>query len=194
MITCQISRGGKNLINVMIRGLAFIMVSFVIMSTDIIPAEAAVAKGVSINKDQVAKQDNAAASRYMQVGSDFYFGDNGRQQDYAMSMNNYKVAAYMGDADAMFMLGHMYENAFTLGLGMPDYELAEYWYLQSAESGSTDAMVALGDMYFLGREENRQEKALHWYEKAAYLGNTQGMIWAGILNVREEAEADQEYH
>jgi TPR repeat protein len=66
----------------------------------------------------------------------FFTGVPGIKQDYAEALRWYLRAAELGDPDAQFNVGLIYEN----GLGVPqDPAEAMKWFALSAEQGDLDA-------------------------------------------------------
>ena len=87
-----------------------------------------------------------------------------------------KKKAEAGDPFSMNDLGDMYYSGIEV---KQDLDLAELWYLKSAEKGLTKAVLSLG---LLHDEDNGKlpdaEKAFYWYNKAAEMGDTQGYRYA----------------
>ncbi|MCR4921190.1 MAG: toll/interleukin-1 receptor domain-containing protein, partial [Bacteroidaceae bacterium] len=59
-------------------------------------------------KDIAKKADPTSADEQFQLGNDYYFGQNGRKQDYVEAAKWYHKAAEQGKAKAQFNLGVMY--------------------------------------------------------------------------------------
>ena len=63
-------------------------------------------------------------------------------------VENLKILAEQGDAEAQFNLGNIYYT----GEGVTqDYELAFEWYQKAAHQGHTKAQFNLGTMYYNGQ-------------------------------------------
>ena len=83
-------------------------------------------------------------------------------------------AAELGDAQAKYNLGQMYQ----LGQGVEtDPIKAELWYLKAAEQNDALAQFQLGQIC----EKPRPREALLWYEKAAEQGNSDAQFALGSL-------------
>ena len=97
-----------------------------------------------------------------------YFKD----KDNSIVKNNNFVSlkrrAELGEVEAQFKLGSMYEK----GRGLKsDYKMALYWYKKAAEGGNAGAQNQLGSMYESGRGVKKDyKKAVEWYMKAAKQG------------------------
>lgn len=89
------------------------------------------------------------------------------------------LLAENGNADAMFYIGYMYDEADGV---KQDYDKALYWYLQAARLDNVDAQVNLGYMYGqgLGVDQNYQQE-LFWYEKAASQGDMDAQYNLGVM-------------
>ena len=113
--------------------------------------------------------------------------------DYATAVQELRPLAEMGNADAQFHLGAMYQN----GLGViQDYVEAERWLRLAAEQGVARAAFFLSGMYYLGNGV-KEDKVLSymWANIAAALGekfaasNRNAMKW--LLTPAQLAEAQR---
>ena len=102
-----------------------------------------------------------------------------------------RIAAQKGDAQAMGVLGLMYEK----GLGIPqDYGQAVKWLEKGAKKGDAPAQNNLGFLYLKGKSVKQNDaKALQWFEKAAAQGlasaqENLGLIYGGGLGVKKDFE------
>ena len=103
-----------------------------------------------------------------------------------------RVAAELGNADAQFDLGTMYDR----GEGVDeDDQQAVLWYRKAAEQGHADAQLTLGGMYDRGEgvDEDDQQAVL-WYRKAAEQGHAVAQYKLGGMYDRGEGvdEDDQQ--
>lgn len=89
--------------------------------------------------------------------------------DYEAAFSEWLPLAELGDVEAQFNLGVMYDE----GAGVEqDLAAAAGWYRKAAEQGFVDAQTNLGVMYFhgLGVERDHSEAA-RWFQKAADHGD-----------------------
>ena len=126
-----------------------------------------------------SEQDIMSPHEQYQLGEDYYYGDNGKSQDYVKAIKWYRKAANQGDSDAQYNLGYMYYN----GQGVEqDYIKALEWYRKAANQGFVPAQHDLGYMYNngLGVEQD-YKKAVEWYRKAADQGDAQSQYDFGCM-------------
>ena len=81
--------------------------------------------------------------------ADFQKGSDAAQRgDYAVALEEWKPLAELGDADAQYNLGVMYED----GLGVSqDHKAAIKWFSLAANQGHAGAQYQLGMIYELGK-------------------------------------------
>jgi len=83
--------------------------------------------------------------------------------DYPTAIEEFKIFAEQGSADAQYMLGKIYEYH-----GGPDFIKAMKWYKLSAEQGDKYAQFSLGQLYERGNGVSQNyEEAIKWYQKSA---------------------------
>jgi len=89
--------------------------------------------------------------------------------DYDAAYEEWLPLAELGDVEAQFNLGVMYDE----GAGVDqDLAIAADWYQKAAEQGFIDAQANLGLMYYRGQGVPRDhEKATDWFRKAASQGD-----------------------
>ena len=121
--------------------------------------------------NQISSQDTIITDPGVQnhLGDDYYYGDNGRKQNYSEAVKWYNKAAWQGHPQAQFNLGHCYES----GKGVPqDNEEAVKWYRKAAEKGLADAQDSLGFCYDNGKGVPQDYfEAVKWFRKAAEQGH-----------------------
>ena len=95
--------------------------------------------------------------------------------DYKRAVDEWRVPAVAGDADAQFNLG----QAYKLGRGVPlDPALARSWFLKAANHGHIQA----ADNYGLGLFENGQKaEAAPWLEKSVARGEPRAQLVLGTM-------------
>ncbi len=88
---------------------------------------------------------------------------------YAANVNDLRVAAERGDADAQFALADHYYS----GVGViKDFTEAARWYRKAAEQGEARAQSALAMCYLLGKGVPKDHaEAVKWCRKAAAQGD-----------------------
>ena len=91
--------------------------------------------------------------------------------DYSAAFDEWLPLAELGDAEAQYNLGVMYDE----GAGVErDLTLAAEWFRRAAEQGFIDAQTNLGMMYMTGQgvPQDRTE-ARKWLQKAVAQGDTE---------------------
>ena len=91
--------------------------------------------------------------------------------DYQAAYEEWLPLAELGDAEAQYNLGVMYDE----GAGRArDLAMAAQWYEKAAEQGLVDAQTNLGLMYMAGQGVSRNiDQARHWLERAAKQGDAE---------------------
>lgn len=127
-------------------------------------------KGDEEEQKRKAEEEKRRAPEYNSLGDDYYFGRNGKAQDYAEAVKWYRKAAEQGDARAQFYLSHCY--AYGRGVSQ-DYSEAVKWLRKAAEQGDALAQNNLGWCYDNGQGVPQDEsEAMKWFRKAAEQGVT----------------------
>ena len=124
-----------------------------------------------------SSQENAEI--LFQHGEDYYYGNNGVQQDYAKARDYYEQAAVKGNENAINALGVYYQD----GNGVEqDYIKARDYYEQAAAKGSIDALYNLGTLYHDGKGVNVDyAKARSYFDQAANKGDAEALNALGYL-------------
>lgn len=101
---------------------------------------------------------DTATSTYLNDGMTSY-----DRSDYSDALENWKKASDLGNKEADFLLGFLYD-----GVLQNDKE-AFFYFKKAALSGHIQAQVNLGARYEVGEGiEKNSENAKFWYSKAAY--------------------------
>jgi TPR repeat protein len=89
--------------------------------------------------------------------------------DYRAAYEEWLPLAELGDAEAQYNLGVMYDE----GAGIErDLARAAEWYRKAAEQGFVDAQINLGMMYYHGQGFARDDaEAAKWFGRAASQGD-----------------------
>jgi tetratricopeptide (TPR) repeat protein len=121
------------------------------------------------------------ASAMNSEGKRYLFGE-GVAQDFAKAREWYQQAADIGNAEAMFYLGIIYQVG-NQDQGVPqDYAKAREWYEKAADKGNANAMNSLAGLYYDGNGVPQDyAKAREWYEKAADKGDAEAMTNMGVI-------------
>ncbi len=100
------------------------------------------------------------------------------RSDYVTALREFRKAAEVGDAEAQFRLGYMYQ----IGSGVPvDDDQAVSWYSKAAELGHAEAQAYLGGMYADGfAVPQNLAEAAKWYKKSAEQGFALGQLSIGV--------------
>ena len=103
-----------------------------------------------------------------QLGDNYYYGHNGKQQDYNKAARWYRKAAERGHMYAQYNLAFCYDR----GLGVPALPVeAAKWYKKAAEQGHAPSQCSIGLCYETGGGVIKDlTEAVGWYKKAAEQG------------------------
>lgn len=102
-------------------------------------------------------------------GEDYYFGNNGREQNYAEAVECYRRAAEQGHPEAQYSLAFCFEKGEGLTANATK---AAQWYIKAAEQGHAASQCSIGLMYELGQGVQKDVTvAVKWYRKSAEQGN-----------------------
>ena len=111
--------------------------------------------------------DPEALLNNFRLGSDYYFGKNGRRKDYIKAYYFFKRGAELGDADSQCNLAAMY----NLAKGRKrDNARWAHWSRQAADQGAACGYYSIGLDYYHGNTVTQDYKAAsEWFHKAAAL-------------------------
>ena len=128
------------------------------------------------NRSSAAAPSNSAEENF-RIGDDYYYGQNGKPQDYASAAKYYRLSAAQGDAPAQRVLGYCYYH----GLGVAqDYKEAVQLYRLAAAQGDAQAQNNLGVCYKNGQGVKQDYKeAVRLYRLAADQGRAAAQINLG---------------
>lgn len=127
-----------------------------------------------INRNSaIPKSDNDSTAQSLKELGDKYEAE----KNYTKSIEYYKKAAELGNAEAQFKLGDYYLVGVVVE---QNDEEAVKWCRKAAEQGYAPAEYALGYVYDEGVSvEQNYEEAAKWYEKAAEKGNADAQFALG---------------
>ncbi len=119
---------------------------------------------------KLKKEKEVEVEAWYQKGENYYYGENGVQQNHTEAVKWYQKAAEQGHARAQYLLGICYWHGYGVEKSL---EESVKWYQKAAEGGDEDAQYELGRCYAYGWvvQQNHTE-ALKWYQKAAEQGNS----------------------
>lgn len=106
--------------------------------------------------------------------------------DYDAAYNEWLPLAELGDIEAQYNLGVMYDE----GAGVEqDLARAADWYRKAAEQGFMDAQTNLGLMYYHGQGVTRDlREAVKWFRCAAEQGDQEASTFLARINSRLAAD------
>jgi TPR repeat protein len=109
--------------------------------------------------------------------------------DYQAAYEEWLPLAELGDAEAQYNLGVMYDE----GAGVDqDLVCAASWYRKAAEQGFVDAQTNLGMMFYHGQGiERDHNQAARWFKLAASQGDQEA---AKYLRLVEKDLSAKEHH
>jgi len=91
--------------------------------------------------------------------------------DYKAAFEEWLPLAELGDAEAQYNLGVMYDQGASVDR---DLDKAASWYRKAAEQGFLDAQTNLGMMYYRGEGVSSDStEAARWLRLAADKGDTE---------------------
>lgn len=113
-----------------------------------------------------------------------YLRGTGVEQDIALAVRWFRLAARQGYHAAQTNLGLLYEN----GWGVPaDEELAFRWYHRAASQGDREAQISVARMFARGRGTRMDHRAaFEWLNRAARQGHVEA--WAHLGHVYRTGE------
>ena len=123
-----------------------------------------------LNKNESSTDQTTNPAELYELGADYYYGENGKAQDYKRAVAYLTQSANAGNAKAQSLLGYCYEK----GNGVAqDYSQALNWYLLAADQNDSFGQSALGYLYEKGYGGVKVdlETAKYWYGLAAAQGN-----------------------
>jgi TPR repeat protein len=99
--------------------------------------------------------------------------------DYTAAYREWLPLAELGDVEAQFNLGVMYDQ----GAGVDrNLEKAADWYRKAAEKGFIDAQTNIGIMYYHGLGLPRDhDEAAKWFQLAALQGDAEASEYLARL-------------
>ena len=99
--------------------------------------------------------------------------------DYSAAYEEWLPLAELGDVEAQFNLGVMYDQGAGVDRSL---EKAADWYRKAAEQGFIDAQTNMGIMYFDGQGVPRDHnEASRWFQLAAGQGDTEASAYRAKL-------------
>ena len=99
--------------------------------------------------------------------------------DYSAAYKEWLPLAELGDAEAQFNLGVMYDQGAGVDRSL---EKAADWYRKAAEKGFIDAQTNIGIMYYDGQGVPRDHsEAAKWFQLAARQGDTESLEYLGRI-------------
>jgi len=115
--------------------------------------------------------ENNDKDAMVSLGSMYYEGKGGVQQNYKEAVKWYEKAAEKLDEYGLCYLGYCYYYGREIEI---DYEKAYSYFSQSAFLGNSNGMFKLGDMYYYGHYvKEDKEAAYYWYNEADDVTETQ---------------------
>ena len=122
--------------------------------------------------------EGKTASEISDIAEDYYWGNNGKTQDYAMAVKWARKAAELGNSLGQFRLGCCYDAGWGV---TQDYAEAVKWYRKAADQGYAEAQNNLGLCYKNGHGVTQDyAEAVKWYRKAANQGDADAQNNLGV--------------
>ncbi|WP_332369003.1 hypothetical protein [Spirosoma telluris] len=119
------------------------------------------------------------ADSYYETGTHYFFGRNGKPQDYKLAAESYQKAADLGNSNGQSALGFLYQ----MGLGVEQsYEKAIKLFQASADQGNPEGQKNLGVIYYNGLGVPQDyARALKLFQASAAQGNAEGEVNLGVM-------------
>jgi TPR repeat protein len=115
---------------------------------------------------------------YYSKGLNYYNGYR-VERNYDKAIENFSLAAQMGDRNAQEQLGIIYYNGEVV---KQDMQIAIYWLSLAAKQGSLNAQKILGDVYLNGQKiEQDYNQAFKWLKLAADQGDSSSQFNIGYM-------------
>jgi len=97
------------------------------------------------------------------------------------ALERYEKRMDMGDADAFYQLGELYNKGGDLGIQGGDVKKAIELWIHAVELGSIDAHQQLGNAYFCEGDKKDVDKAFYHYKVAAIGGHEPARHILGMI-------------
>jgi TPR repeat protein len=98
--------------------------------------------------------------------------------DYRTAIDEWRVDAAEGNANALFNLG----QAYRLGRGVAvDLDQAETYYERAADAGHPAALGNLATLYYFSKKPPRVADAVSWWEAGARAGDPRSQYILGAM-------------
>jgi len=98
--------------------------------------------------------------------------------DYKAAIDEWRVDAAQGNANALFNLG----QAYRLGKGVPrDIDQAQTYYQRASQAGHPAAMGNLATLYYFSKSPPRVEDAVYWWKMGAAAGDPRSQYILGAM-------------
>ena len=130
-----------------------------------------------------------SGSKLWDIGSEYYWGYNGKTKDYSKAVFYYRLSAEKGNSNGQNSYGHMFYHGY--GVKQDFYESFK-WVCKSAEQGNVIGEYNLGEMYENGKGIDKNiSQAKYWYEKAAAKGSEEAKKALERLNSSNNAPSGE---
>lgn len=108
------------------------------------------------------------------LAESYFYGDGGKEQDYALAMKYFEKAALLGDIESINRFADLLMDS---RYHMVDYSKALYWYQRGWELGNSHSAYRLGVMYENGMGVDKDlDMAFSYYRKSADKNDTDGLF------------------
>lgn len=115
------------------------------------------------------------ASQLYSVGEDYYYGRNGKSQNYTEAVKWYEKAAGKGDISSCYSLGFIYNNGKGV---LKDSLRAMTWYEKAAKQGHAGSQNNLAVIYYYAKDYS---SAFKWFKLAADQDDCTSLDWLGTM-------------
>ncbi len=115
---------------------------------------------------------------FYDIGYDYYFGQNGKEENNDKAFKFARKAAICNNADGQYLLGECYLNGYGTS---KNYDKAFSWLEKSAKQDNIYAQNSVGYCYEYGYGvEKDYKEAFKWYKKSADQGYALAQCNLGI--------------
>ncbi|CAO3614674.1 unnamed protein product [Mucor hiemalis] len=152
-----------------------------ILSCPLRPGEGASEHKANLQSLQILRYaaHNGDAESSYKIGSLYYKGEYGFDQDFSKAIQWYKKAASVGHEDSIFDIANMYENGEGVDV---DYKKAKELYMDAYNKGSQAAPFRIALMYCFNRGVEKDDTLImSWVGEAHKRNYSKGYLHLGYI-------------
>lgn len=130
----------------------------------------------------IPTEDSLSNEQLMDIGEDYFYGDNGKDRDINQAILYFKRAGELGNIDAMIRVADLYHKGEQIPTNKED---AFFWYKKAAEFNDGYAYFQLGVYYENGYNvvEVNPSQAFNCFKQSAILESIDGIYKYATCNM-----------